>query len=213
MEPWQKELYVPVLHEGQHVGDLDGDGDRDVVSTGFWFENPGGDLTGGWNVRDIDPYWNSDTGSTWEYNATKIFCADIDRDMMDEVFISCSEKFRERVAWYDLPDPASGEWIMHLIGSNSFAHTLQAGDLDLDGDLDVISGNNAGQGDPGQSPVKIVPSTRVINLHWKEIVWSLTGAYNSYLGDVEGDGDPDFSGIRGMRPQVMNYGSIKPIKY
>jgi hypothetical protein len=191
-DSWSKvaDIYVKQLHEGQHVGDLDGDGDTDIVSTGFWFVNPGGDLTENWEIKNIDPFWNSDTGTTWEYNATKIICVDIDNDKMDEVFISCSEKFRDRIAWYDLLDPDNNKWEMHLIGKNSFAHTLQVGDFDLDGDFDVLSGNNAHQGDPENSPV-ILFINKGNNVDWKEQTLTLTGGYNSYIGDVEGDGDLD----------------------
>ena len=79
-----------------YVADVDGDGDIDIVSTAYCFFNPGGDMTDLWTVSNIDPYWNSDDAYSWEYNATKIFCADIDHDNRDEVFISCSEKFRSR---------------------------------------------------------------------------------------------------------------------
>jgi hypothetical protein len=130
-------VYVENLHEGQHVGDLDGDGDIDVVSTAFWFENPGADMTGVWKVRNIDPCWNSDEGSSWKYNATKIVCTDIGKDGRDEVFISCSEAFRDLVARYDSPDPRNGKWTMHPIGNNKFSHTLQVGDVDADGDKDL----------------------------------------------------------------------------
>ena len=192
-DKWVKatDVFVETLHEGQDVGDVDGDGDIDVVSTAFWFQNPGGDMTGNWAVNNIDSYWNSDQGETWEYNATKIYCADIDNDDMDEVFISCSEKFRDRVAWYDLEDPAQNKWTMHQIGTNTFAHTLQVGDLDADGDLDVLSGNNGDQGEPNQSPVKVFLNNGD-NLSWTEMVLTNTGAYNSYLEDFEGDGDLDF---------------------
>jgi hypothetical protein len=191
-DSWQKtaEIYVETLHEGQHVGDLDGDGDIDVVSTAFWFENPGGDMTEEWIVRNIDPFWNTDSGSTWEYNATKIICQDIDDDERDEVFISCSEKFRERIAWYDNDNPQEEDWEMHLIGKNSFAHTLQVDDLDKDGDYDVLSGNNGDQADPENSPV-IIFLNQGDNLNWEKQLLTKTGAYNSYLGDVEGDGDLD----------------------
>ncbi len=100
-DSWTKvaEVFVQNLHEGQHVGDIDGDGYTDVVSTGFWFKNPGGDLSGKWQFTNFDPFWNSDNGKSWKYNATKIVCADIDQDNRDEVFISCSEAFRDTVAW------------------------------------------------------------------------------------------------------------------
>lgn len=194
-DSWTKaaEVYVNNLHEGQHVGDVDGDGDIDVISTGFCFFNPGGDMTGVWTVQSIDPYWNSDDAHSWEYNSTKIFCADIDGDGRDEVFISCSEKFRTRVAWYDF-DPENGTWKRNEIGTNAFAHTLQVGDLDGDGDLDVLSGSNGDQGWKDFSPVIIFfrGEGNRGRQQWQEQLLTMEGAYNSCLGDVDGDGDLDF---------------------
>ncbi len=193
---WTKaaEVYVEHLHEGQHVGDVDGDGDVDVISTGFCFFNPGGDMTDTWSVSNIDPYWNSEDAYSWEYNATKIFCADIDNDKRDEVFISCSEKFRTRVAWYDFDPACPAKWERNEIGSNAYAHTLQVGDMDNDGDLDVISGNNGDQDDPEYSPVILYfqGTGKWWEIWQKKQLLSLKGAYNSYIGDVEGDGDLDF---------------------
>lgn len=190
-DTWTKaaEVYVEQLHEGQHVGDVDGDGDTDVVSTGFCFFNPGGDMTSAWSVRNIDPYWNSDDGYTWQHNSTKMICADVDDDGRDEVFISCSEKFRTRVAWYDMDPEYTDKWKRHEIGQNAYAHTLQVGDMDNDGDLDVISGNNGDQGDPEYSPVLLFLNN---DGKWSTQQLSFQGAYNSYIGDADGDGDLDF---------------------
>ena len=80
---------------------------------------------------------------------------------------------------------------MHEIGKNTFSHTLQVGDVDGDGDYDVLSGNNGDQGDPENSPV-ILFINQGDNMNWEEQVLTKTGAYNSYLADIEGDGDLDF---------------------
>ena len=96
---------------------------------------------------------------------------------------------------YDyLPD--TGIWERQEIGNNAFAHTLQVGDMDGDGDLDVLSGNNRHQQWEDFSPVIIFFQDTDAQKNWQR--WSqqqlltMEGAYNSYLGDVEGDGDLDF---------------------
>ena len=58
------------------------------------------------------------------------------------------------------------------------------------GNVVVLSGNNAHQGDPQNSPLAIYLN-RGDNRTWTRQVLTTEGAYNSYLGDFEGDGDLD----------------------
>jgi hypothetical protein len=213
IQNWTKsaEVHVEHLYDGQHIGDADGDGDIDGVSTGFCFFNPGIDMTSIWSVRNIDPYWNIDDAYSWVYNATKIFYADIDSNNCDEVFISCSEIFRTRVTWYDLDTIYTDKWIHHEIGQNAYAHKVQVGDMYNDGDLDVISGNNGDQGDPKYSPVIlfVAGTGKWWEIWQKQQIRTLEGVYNFIIGDIEGDSDLDFFRCDGRMELLMSSGRIK----
>ncbi|PYV11330.1 MAG: hypothetical protein DMG07_19520 [Acidobacteria bacterium] len=58
------------------AADLDGDGDLDVIATGYepgqvaWFENPG-DPRGTWRVHAVKPEWS---------RATQVLAVDLDGD-------------------------------------------------------------------------------------------------------------------------------------
>ena len=64
------------LHEGMDVGDIDGDGDIDIAPNGYWIVNPGGDMTGNWEILSINDKWHNQEGD-WSRNASKVFCRDI----------------------------------------------------------------------------------------------------------------------------------------
>jgi hypothetical protein len=55
----------------------------------------------------------------------------------------------------------------------------------------VLSGKNAGQEDPNDSPV-ILFLNQGDNQSWKRQLLTTKGAYNSCLVDVDGDDDLDF---------------------
>ncbi|MGI9174520.1 MAG: hypothetical protein ACR2GR_04295, partial [Rhodothermales bacterium] len=57
-----QKLTIENLHEGMDACDLDDDGDVDLAASGYWLDNPGGDLTGTWAVRSIDGWWHTQTG-------------------------------------------------------------------------------------------------------------------------------------------------------
>jgi len=194
-DKWSKvcEMKVENLHEGMDVGDIDGDGDADVATNGYWLENPAGDLTGAWTVRSIDPKWHTQDGD-WSKNGTKTFCRDITGDGRVEVFISHSERSGYPVSWYDCNDPKKEKWTEHTIAKGLVAvHTLQVFDFDLDGDFDVLTGVNRSRAKGlkvNSWPVRIYLN-QGDGKEWKSLQLTDEGIYNGQAQDVDGDGDYD----------------------
>lgn len=192
---WTKvqDITIENLHEGMDVGDIDGDGDIDIATNGYWVENPGGDLSGEWIVRSISDKWHNQTGD-WSKNATKVTVADIDNDGRAEVFITHSERAGYPLAWYDADDPKDGPWTEHvLIEDWPAAQSMQIADMDLDGDLDVISGVNQGRAKNLEKTT--FPVTVFLNegggQSWTRYEITDQGIYNAEVADVDGDGDQD----------------------
>lgn len=179
------------LHEGMELGDIDGDGNIDIVATGFVFFNPGNDLKSDWTIENMDKKWNSQEGD-WSRNATKIFVRDINDDQKDEVFIGHSERAGYPLAWYQRDD--NGEWQENIIKDSIPAcHTIQVYDFDRDGNYDVLAGINKGRAiDLGKENFDVTIFLGEEGyMSWEPLVIEENGIYNGQVSDFEKDGDPD----------------------
>ncbi|MEM9527224.1 MAG: VCBS repeat-containing protein [Bacteroidota bacterium] len=180
------------LHEGMDVGDLDGDGDVDIVANGFIYSNPGGDLTATWPMTVVDDKWNNQTGD-WSANGTKEFIADLDEDGTPEIFISHSERGGYPLSYYSRNE--DGSYTEHVILEElPAAHTLQVFDMDLDGDLDVVTGVNFARAVNLEPKVTEYPVMVLLNDgdgKWTAKLIENEGIYNGRVADFEGDGDYD----------------------
>ena len=118
-----------------HPVDLDGDGDMDIVAAA---ENPGDNVS----------WWRNDGGEPIVWTrllidddvpvACNVFAADVDGDgRVDVLSTSWSDRF---VAWWQNDGGDPPQWTRHTLdGSFVGAHSAVAGDVDGDGDTDVVA--------------------------------------------------------------------------
>lgn len=185
---WEKVLYREIHpHEGMDVGDLDDDGDPDIVLNGFWLETPDEDLHGTWSEHSINEKWFSQTGD-WTANNCKVYVKDMNGDDRVDVLLSHSERADYPVAWYGADNPSQGPWTEHVIDTVDFCHTLKAADMDNDGDIDVVVGEMEKSGDPDQV---LVYRNQGNGTSWKKEIVTNHSIYSGVLADIGSDGDLD----------------------
>ena len=176
-----------------YAADLDGDGDLDVLSTGYP-EGEGGDLAWYENIdgaANFGPRQIIDTavnGVFWS-----VYAADLDDD--GDLDIICSSNrggaAENVVSWYENTD-GQGHFVLYQeIAWDEHAHSLDAADLDGDGDLDLLAGllgdietvawfeNTDGSGYFGRRHVITT-----------EVDFATTGM-SVHAADLDGDGDVD----------------------
>ncbi len=121
----------------QYVGKTDGD--PDVVTNGRWFETPADARGGHFVEHEIDEKWHNQDVD-WRKNSTMTKVADVEGDGRLDVVFTHSELPGYPVSWYEADDP-KGTWTEHVIDPDfGWAETLDLGDVDRGGDLDVLTG-------------------------------------------------------------------------
>jgi hypothetical protein len=178
-------------HEGMELGDLDMDGDPDVILNGFWYATPDTPtscrVATNYTYHSIDSAWYSQTGD-WTANSCKVAVGDIDGDGTNEVVFSQSERAGYAVTWYKRNGPS---WTANPVAVIDYAHNLQVYDADLDGDADILAG--------GMTQSQHKGLRLFLNegngASWSTYIIQTEGSYSAELGDIDNDGDLDIVGV------------------
>ena len=160
------------------VGDIDGDGFADIVipsSNGgplVWYRYPD------WTRHIIAP------SGKWSCEAKLV---DMDGDGHTDILIS-EWYANNRLEWFENPapdgDPATAPWTRHTIACPR-AHDIEVGDIDGDGQLEIVTRSQGKEGDP------ILVWKRDPEVGWAQRDIPCPAGEGLALGDINGNGRLD----------------------
>jgi hypothetical protein len=184
---WQRVVLEDVTlgSEGMASGDIDGDGHVDLVLQGVWLRNPGN------SAAQTPTEWTEYPIGTANADF-KALVVDLDQDGQMDVLFSSSENQADVDWWTPESGDPTGAWIKRtIVPSLEKAHTLQAADMDLDGDVDVVIGQ---MHTSSEQEIMIMFNVDGQATTWRKQTVDIGGLHNGVVADIGNDGDYDIYG-------------------
>lgn len=176
------------------AGDIDRDGDKDLLLGTQWLRN---DL-GSWVTHSLH-------GTSGDPDRNRL--ADINGDgRLDAVVGFEAISIDGKLAWYEAPVDPTTLWTEHVIADIVGPMSVDVGDLDLDGDLDVVAGEH-NLADPSTARLYVFENSNGAGTSWVQHIVHTGDEHHdgAQLVDIEGDGDLDIISIGWNNPRVLLY--------
>ena len=179
--------------EALSAGDIDRDGRIDLLLGTRWLRN----LGTGWELREIGPEPPPDRNRL----------ADLDGDgRLDAVVGFEAISKPGDVVWYEQPRSGEGPWAKHVVATVIGPMSLDVGDLDRDGDLDLVVGEH-NLAHPESARLYALENADGQGGRWLAHIVAVGDEHHdgAILTDIDGDGDLDIVSIGWSHGRVLLY--------
>jgi len=179
------------------VGDIDNDGDPDILLGTLWIENAGGSPV----VRKL-----FETADSPDRNRL----ADVNGDgRLDAVVGYEAINIPGKLAWYENTLPGNELWTEHVIAEVVGPMSLDVADMDSDGDPDVVLGEH-NYDKPETARLLVFRNLDGSGKLWKKHLVHTGDEHHdgAVTVDIDSDGDLDIISIGWSHPLVLLYENL-----
>lgn len=198
---WSWRLLTPISGgEEISAGDIDRDGHPDLLLGTQWLRNDG----------SVPPVWQPFTLYETTAEADRNRLVDMNNDGRVDAVIGYEGPSRSALlAWYEQPEEPTAPWIEHRIATLIGPQSLDAADLDSDGDWDIVVGEH-NLNDPATARLLAYENLDGRGGAWRQHLVHIGDEHHdgAVVVDIDNDGDLDILSIGWEHSQVLLYENL-----